>query len=48
MPVRWFLSRVILGALGACLVLFIVGQLLRLLFFASPESLGAATAILLG
>ncbi|MEP7226767.1 MAG: ABC transporter permease [Gemmatimonadales bacterium] len=42
MPVRSLLSRVILGALGACLVLFIVGPLLRLLFFASPESLGAA------
>jgi len=42
MPVRSLLSRVMLGALGACLVLFIVGPLLRLLFFASPESLGAA------
>jgi molybdate/tungstate transport system permease protein len=42
MPVRSLLSRVMLAALGACLVLFIVGPLLRLLFFASPESLGAA------
>jgi molybdate/tungstate transport system permease protein len=42
MPVRSLLSRVVLAALGACLVLFIVGPLLRLLFFASPESLGAA------
>jgi len=31
-----------LGVLGACLVLFIVGPLLRLLFFASPGSLEAA------
>jgi len=42
MPVRSLLSRVVVAALGACLVLFIVGPLLRLLFFASPESLGAA------
>jgi len=42
MPVRSLLSRVMVAALGACLVLFIVGPLLRLLFFASPESLGAA------
>ena len=42
MPVRSLLSRVMIAALGACLVLFIVGPLLRLLFFASPESLGAA------
>jgi molybdate/tungstate transport system permease protein len=42
MPVRPLLSRVVVAALGACLVLFIVGPLLRLLFFASPESLGAA------
>jgi molybdate/tungstate transport system permease protein len=42
MPVRSLLSRVMLAALGACLVLFIVGPLLRLLFFASPESLAAA------
>lgn len=42
MPVRSLVSRVVLAALGACLVLFILGPLLRLLFFASPESLGAA------
>jgi molybdate/tungstate transport system permease protein len=42
MPVRSLVSRVVLAALGACLVLFIVGPLLRLLFFASPESLSAA------
>ncbi|HWN17459.1 MAG TPA: ABC transporter permease [Gemmatimonadales bacterium] len=42
MPVRSLMSRVVLAALGACLVLFIVGPLLRLLFFASPASLGAA------
>ena len=42
MPVRSLVSRVVLAALGACLVLFIVGPLLRLLFFASPESLGEA------
>jgi molybdate/tungstate transport system permease protein len=42
MPVRSLVSRVVLAALGACLVLFIVGPLLRLLFFASPDSLGAA------
>jgi molybdate/tungstate transport system permease protein len=33
---------VVLAALGACLVLFIVGPLLRLLFFASPASLADA------
>ena len=42
MPVRSLVPRVVLAALGACLVLFIVGPLLRLLFFASPESLSAA------
>ena len=42
MPVRSFLPRVMLAALGACLVLFIIGPLLRLLFFASPQSLAAA------
>ena len=42
MPVRSLLSRVVLAALGACLVLFIVGPLLRLLFFSSPQSLSAA------
>ena len=39
---RWSLPQLILAALGACLVLFIVGPLLRMLFFASPASLGAA------
>ena len=42
MPVRSLLSRVVLAVVGACLVLFIVGPLLRLLFFASPQSLSAA------
>jgi ABC-type sulfate transport system permease component len=42
MPVRPLVSRVVLAVLGACLVLFIVGPLLRLLFFASPETLGEA------
>lgn len=42
MPVRAVLSRLVLAALGACLVLFIVGPLLRLLFFASPQSLADA------
>ena len=42
MPVRSLVSRVVLAALGACLVLFIVGPLLRLLFYASPDGLGAA------
>ena len=42
MPLRPLLSRIVLAALGACLVLFIVGPLLRLLFFSSPESLGEA------
>ena len=42
MPVRTLVSRVVLAVLGACLVLFIVGPLLRLLFFASPETLGEA------
>jgi molybdate/tungstate transport system permease protein len=42
MPVRSLWSRVILAGLGACLVLFIVGPLLRLLLLASPESLGEA------
>ncbi len=42
MPLRSALSRVVLAGLGACLVLFIVGPLLRLLFFASPETLGEA------
>lgn len=42
MPFRSLVSRVVLAALGACLVLFIVGPLLRLLFFASPASLADA------
>jgi molybdate/tungstate transport system permease protein len=42
MPVRSLLSRVVLAGLGACLVLFIVGPLLRLLLFATPASLAAA------
>ncbi|HMH55494.1 MAG TPA: hypothetical protein VK535_04470, partial [Gemmatimonadales bacterium] len=32
-------SRVVLAALGACLVLFVVGPLLRLLWESSPSSL---------
>jgi molybdate/tungstate transport system permease protein len=36
------LPQLVLAALGACLVLFIVGPLLRMLFFASPASLDAA------
>jgi len=39
MTVRSLVYRVALAALGALLVLFIVGPLLRLLFFGSPESL---------
>lgn len=39
-PLAW--SRVALSILGALLVLFIVGPLLRLLFLATPESLGQA------
>lgn len=35
-------SRVVLSILGALLVLFIVGPLLRLLFLATPQSLGQA------
>jgi molybdate/tungstate transport system permease protein len=42
MPVRAVWSRVILAGLSALLVLFIVGPLLRLLFLASPQSLGDA------
>ena len=37
-----FFPQLVLAALGACLVLFIVGPLLRMLFFATPASLGAA------
>jgi molybdate/tungstate transport system permease protein len=39
-PLPW--TRIGLAALGALLVLFIVGPLLRLLFLATPASLGAA------
>jgi molybdate/tungstate transport system permease protein len=42
MPVRSIWSRVILAGLSAFLVLFIVGPLLRLLLFTSPQSLGEA------
>jgi molybdate/tungstate transport system permease protein len=42
MPVRSLVSRLVLATLGACLVLFIVGPLLRLVFYASPASLGEA------
>jgi molybdate/tungstate transport system permease protein len=41
---RASLSQIALAALGACLVLFIVGPLLRLLLMASPGSLGDAAA----
>ncbi len=40
MDVRW--SRVILAGLGACLVLFVVGPLLRLLLESSPRHLAEA------
>jgi molybdate/tungstate transport system permease protein len=39
MPVGSLWSRVALAGLGACLVLFIVGPLLRLLLASSPQSL---------
>jgi molybdate/tungstate transport system permease protein len=42
MGVQW--SRIILSGLGACLVLFVVGPLLRLLFESSPATLGEALA----
>ena len=41
-PTRLAWSRVALSILGALLVLFIVGPLLRLLFLATPQSLGQA------
>src|SRR3954469_20898168 len=44
MPGRLPWSRVALAGLGACLVLFIVGPLLRLLVMASPASLSEAIA----
>src|SRR4051794_846004 len=40
MDVRW--SRVILAGLGACLVLFVIGPLLRLLLESSPRHLAVA------
>ena len=40
MDVRW--SRVILAGLGACLVLFVIGPLLRLLLESSPRHLAEA------
>jgi molybdate/tungstate transport system permease protein len=40
--VRIHWPRLVLACLGACLVLFIVGPLLRLLLMASPASLAAA------
>lgn len=40
MDVRW--SRVILAGLGACLVLFVIGPLLRLLLESSPRTLAEA------
>ncbi len=40
MEVRW--SRVILAGLGACLVLFVIGPLLRLLLESSPRTLAEA------
>lgn len=39
MPVGSLWSRVVLAGLGACLVLFVVGPLLRLLLASSPQSL---------
>jgi molybdate/tungstate transport system permease protein len=39
---RYHWSRLLLACLGACLVLFIVGPLIRLLFFASPQGLSEA------
>jgi molybdate/tungstate transport system permease protein len=42
MPVRSLWSRVVLAGFGACLVLFVVGPLLRLLWESSPRSLAEA------
>lgn len=39
MPISPLWSRVVLAVLGACLVLFVVGPLLRLLWESSPRSL---------
>jgi molybdate/tungstate transport system permease protein len=44
MLVRSLWPRVLLAGAGACLVLFIVGPLLRLLLLASPRTLGEALA----
>jgi molybdate/tungstate transport system permease protein len=44
MATRVFSSRVLLATAGSLLILFIVGPLMRLLFFATPQSLGAALA----
>ncbi len=44
MPGRLPWSRLVLAGLGACLVLFIVGPLLRLLAMASPAGLSEAIA----
>jgi molybdate/tungstate transport system permease protein len=42
MVVRHLWPRAVLAGAGACLVLFIIGPLLRLLLTASPATLGAA------
>lgn len=42
MPARSLWSRVVIAGLGACLVLFVVGPLLRLLWESSPTSLSQA------
>ncbi|HET7598774.1 MAG TPA: ABC transporter permease [Gemmatimonadales bacterium] len=42
MTARPLWPRLVIAGLGACLVLFIVGPLLRLLFMATPASLGDA------
>jgi molybdate/tungstate transport system permease protein len=44
MTARPLWPRLVIAGLGACLVLFIVGPLLRLLLMASPASLGDAVA----
>src|SRR3954462_12655580 len=42
MAVRSSWSRLVLAGLGACLVLFVVGPLLRLLWESSPQGLAEA------
>jgi molybdate/tungstate transport system permease protein len=42
MPISTLWSRVVLAGLGACLVLFVVGPLLRLLWESSPGTLADA------